>query len=122
VRWTVPIQTCWAIEARPDGQRNCTTVLDRRSASVRGKVVRQPCSEPSEIALVRLTQWFAGGGAVVLEWKSGYDDTYHFEGIEPGADLILQFNVRNPPPAVSLPRLSPGQRHIVPDMPLPLGC
>jgi hypothetical protein len=124
VRWSLPIQTCWAIEARPSGQRNCTTVLSGTSASIRGRTVPEPCSVPGEIPLLRLTQRFAGGGAVLLQWKSGYDGTYHFEGIEPGADLVLELNVtsRNPPPAMHLPRLSPGERFVVPDVSVAIGC
>jgi hypothetical protein len=63
---------------------------------------------------------FADGGAVVLSWRTGWDGEYRFEGLEPGADLVLEVGAEAP--AVHLPRLGPGQRYVVPDLTVPDGC
>jgi hypothetical protein len=121
-RWTLPLHRCWAIQAKPNSERSCTTVFSARSASISGRVVRQARTVPKAVAILRLTERFPGGGAVTREGKSGWDDRYRFEGIEPGAELLLEFDSLSPAPAVRLPRLSPGQRYVLPDISVPVGC
>jgi hypothetical protein len=118
--WTVPLQRCHASTARPDGEQTCTTVLNAHTASVVGSVVREPCSVPSVQAKIRLSQRFAGGGSVLFEWQAGWEGEYRFEGIEPGAELVLDFGPGTPP--MHLPRLAPGDRHVVPPVSLRVGC
>jgi hypothetical protein len=118
--WTIPYHHCTVLAARPDVRRTCAITYNARSASIAGKVLREPCGEPNQLADIHLTETFAGGGAVRLRWKTGWDGAYRFEGLEPGADLVLGLGSRMP--ALRLPRLSPGQRYVVPDLTVPDGC
>lgn len=120
VTWTIPFHRCTVIEARPDGKQICAITFDSRSASITGRVTRQPCGRPHVLADVRLTHRFVDGGAVALRWKTGWDGEYRFEGIQPGADLVLDLGPNTP--TVQLPRLAPGQRHTVQDISVQQGC
>jgi hypothetical protein len=51
---------------------------------------------------------------------TGWDGAYRFEGLEAGADLALDFGSGKP--EVPLPRLSAGERYVVPDLTAPGGC
>jgi hypothetical protein len=112
--WTIPFDRCVVIEARPDPEQSCATVFDAQSASIAGRVIRAPCGDPHPLASISLTERFAGGGAVTRTWLTGWGGQFRFEGIEPGADLLLEVGFGNP--AVDLPALSPGERHTVEDI------
>jgi hypothetical protein len=118
--WTIPFQHCEVLVPRPDGAEYCVVAFDARSASISGRVIREPCGRPDALADVRLTERFAGGGAIVRTWKTGWDGEYRFEGVEPGADLVLE--VGRTVPAVHLPRLGPGERKVVTNIAVPGGC
>jgi hypothetical protein len=118
--WTIPFHRCGVLADRPGGQSACEIHYDARAASIAGRVVRQPCGDPHALAPVRLVERFADGGAVVLTWKTGWDGEYRFEGIEPGADLVVQLD--DGATAVTMPRLGPGQRYVVPDISVPDHC
>lgn len=116
----IPFDHCDVLAPRPDREQSCTILLNAESAAVEGRVIRTPCGEPHTLANVRLTERFAGGGAVARTWKTGWDGRYRFEGVEPAADLVLEVDPRTP--AVELPRLAPGERYTVGDVPVPVGC
>ena len=59
---------------------------------------------------------------MVLEAKAGWDGMYEFEGLEPGAELLLEFDPISPAPPVQLPPLAPGGRHVVPEVVVPIAC
>jgi hypothetical protein len=117
---TVPFHRCTVLRARPDGRHTCALTYSRQSASVAGRVIRQPCGRPHALADIRLTQRSMSGGAVLLRWKTGWHGEYRFEGIEPGAELVLQLGSGTP--AVHLPRLAAGQRYTVQDISVGEGC
>lgn len=118
---TTPLPRCSPIEARPDGRQECDYGIDPGSASIVGTVARQPCSVAMALATVRLTQRFAAGGAVVFEWEAGWQGEYRFDGLEPGADLFLEFR-DNPEAAMALPALEPGEEYVAPEVPVFIGC
>jgi hypothetical protein len=120
VTWTIPLHTCTEVVIRPDGQRTCTLIYDERSASIAGRVVRQPCGTPLQNTDIRLTERFAGGGEARLRWKTGWDGGYRFEGLEAGASLALDLGPGTP--SIEIPPLSPGQRYTVPDLAAPGDC
>lgn len=117
--WTVPFDGCDVLSARPDREDPCTTSFDAQSASVAGRVIREPCGDPHVLAHILLTAEFAGGGAVVRSWKTGWDGGYRFEGIEPNSDLVLEVPGT---PAVHLPRVAMGEHYTVGDISVSGGC
>jgi hypothetical protein len=117
---TIPYHRCAVIAARPDRQHPCAIVYNSRSASITGTVVRQTCGGPYVFTDVHLREMYAGGGGAVLTWKTGWKGEYRFEGIEPGADLVLQLGPGTP--EVQLPRLAPGQRYDVGEISAPAQC
>ncbi len=117
---TVPYTRCEVIASRPDRQLACAITYDARSASIAGTLVRAPCGGPHRLAPIRLRETFAGGGAAVLAWRTGWQGEYRFEGIEPGAELVLQPGPGAPD--VPLPRLAPGQRYDVGEIRVAAGC
>jgi hypothetical protein len=117
---TIPFHRCAILAVRPGNQPTCAMRYDARSASIAGRVLRTPCGGPRVLGDLRLMERFADGGAVVLSWRTGWDGEYRFEGLEPGADLVLEVGAEAP--AVHLPRLGPGQRYVVPDVSVPDGC
>jgi hypothetical protein len=118
--WTIPFHSCTVLAARPGSHPPCTLDYNARSASIAGRVIQEPCGTPRQRAEIRLTEVFAGGGAIMLAWKTGWDGAYRFEGLEPGADLALDLGPGTP--AMRLPPLSPGQRYAVPDLAVSDGC
>jgi hypothetical protein len=117
---TIPYHRCEAIAPRPDRQLSCAITYNARSASIAGTLIREPCGGPHRLAEIRLRETFAGGGGAVLTWRSGWKGEYRFEGIEPGAELVLQPGPGTPD--VPLPRLAPGQRYDVGEIPVTAGC
>jgi hypothetical protein len=118
--WTIPYHRCTVLAQRPGLRHTCDIPFTARSASVAGRVVRQPCGGPQVLTDVNLVESFEGGGSLNLRWKTGWDGEYRFEGIEPGADLAVHLGPGTP--AVRLPRLSPGQRYTAPDISVTGGC
>jgi hypothetical protein len=118
--WTFPFHTCHVLAERADRKHACALNFNAESGFIGGRVIQEPCGAPHVLEEIRLTEKFAGGGAVVRTWKTGWNGEYRFEGIEPGADLVLELNPAAP--AVHLPRLGPGERYIVPEIPVPGGC
>jgi hypothetical protein len=118
--WTIPFHSCTVLAARPGAHHPCTINYDARTASIAGRVIREPCGKPHQLADIRLTETFAGSDAVSLRWRTGWDGAYRFEGLEPGTDLVLDLGSGTP--AMQLPRLSPGQRYAVPDLAVSDGC
>lgn len=120
VTWTIPFHHCRTVAAAPDGELSCPVDFDERSASLTGRILRQPCGEPDELALLRLTERFADGSAFIRSWKAGWDGSYRFEGITPGVDLVLD---RGPgTAAVTLTPLLPGERRELDDLVGIRGC
>lgn len=115
----IPFDHCEPLEAWPDGGPSCTTPFDARSASIAGRVIGEPCGEPHAMATIRLTERFAGGGAVIRTWKTGWYGEYRFEGIEPDAELLLEVGSEAP---VGLPPLAAGERYPVEDIFVAAGC
>jgi hypothetical protein len=118
--WRIPFDTCDTVEPRPDGRAPCVTLFNAQSASIAGRVVREPCGDPYLLEEIRLMVRFAGGGAVLRTWKTGWRGEYRFQGIEPDAELVLDLGPGSP--AVQLPRLGAGERYTVPDLSVPGGC
>ena len=83
-------------------------------------MVRPSCGEPEALTPVYLTETFADGGVIRLKWKTGWRGEYRFDGLEPGADLVLWLDPYGP--GVQLPRLAPGQRYPAQDLPALQGC
>jgi hypothetical protein len=117
---TIPFHRCTSLASRPDNQISCAIRYNAQSATVAGRVIREPCGDPDALADIHLMETFAAGGAVILTWKTGWDGGYRFEGIEPGAELSLRLDPERP--AVPLPRLGPGQHFTVGDISVPGGC
>ena len=115
----IPFDACDALAVRPGGVETCTTVINARSPSIAGRVIREACGEPHTLATVRLTERFAGGGAVVRTWTTGWGGEYRFEGLEPDSELVLEVSPAAP---VQLPPLSPGERYHVEDIFVAAGC
>lgn len=113
----IPFDACDVLTPRPDGEPSCATRLDARSASVAGRVMREPCGDPHTLATIRLTETLAGG-AVIRTWKTGWRGDYRFVGIEPGAELRLEIGAE----AVELPPLVDGERYTVDDISVAAGC
>lgn len=118
--WTVPFHRCQELAPRGDRDHACAIPFNGRSASIAGRVIREPCGDLHVLADIRLKETFAGGGAIVRTWKTGWDGRYRFEGIEPGADLVLDLGPGTF--EVHLPRLAPGERHIGSDIVVAAGC
>ena len=119
--WTIPFPRCTVLMPRSENSQTCAILHNVSSASISGRLIRQPCARPHALGEVRLTERFAGGGAVMRRWRAGWDGSYRFEGIEPGSELVLEVRgAPNVPVAapllVPLPRLAPGQRHAVQDI------
>ena len=118
--WSVPFTRCKVLAARPGQQQSCSISYNARSASITGRVTRSQCGEPHALADVRLIETFADGGSVRLSWRTDWKGRFRFEGIEPGADLVVDLGSASPP--VPLPRLGPGQRYDVGELTVPVDC
>ena len=117
---TIPFHRCEIVVPAADRTRTCEYVYNARSATITGRVLRQPCGRPHPVADIRLREKFTDGRTVIRSWKTGAEGEYRFDGIEPGAQLVLEL-----PPGtsvVSLPLLTPGQRYVVPDLSTSGGC
>jgi hypothetical protein len=117
----IPLPLCELLEARPDGGDACSAVFDASSATIAGNVARAPCSDPMRLAAVRLTERFADGGAVVWQWRGDWRGAYHFKGLRPGSDLLLEFSDPSAR-AIPIPALSPGGRYMAPEVTVAIGC
>jgi hypothetical protein len=115
----IPFDYCGVLDPRPDRDEPCKIILNAQSAAIEGRVIREPCGEPHTLADVRLTERFAGGGAIMRAWRTGWDGRYRFEGIESDSDLVLEVPGA---PAVELPRLAPGEGYTVSDVSVTVGC
>jgi hypothetical protein len=115
--WSIPLPRCHPREPRPDGRPVCAHTVGAGSASVLGRVVGA-CSGPRGLPVVSLTQRFPDGGMAEFEWKAGWDGSYAFRGLEPGAELFLE-GVGS---VGRLPALAAGERFVVPDVFAPIGC
>jgi hypothetical protein len=118
--WTIPFHRCAVVVASPDRGQYCTIHFVAESASIAGRVIREPCGDPHAMADIRLSESYAGGGTVIRSWKTDWDGRYRFEGIEPGAELVLDLGPGTSP--VPLPRSAPGERFIVSEISVPVGC
>jgi hypothetical protein len=118
--WTVPFHRCRELAPRADRDHACAISYNGQTASIVGRVIREPCGDPHILADIHLTERFAGGGAILRTWKTGWDGRYRFEGIEPGADLVLDLGPGTS--EVHLPRLAPGERHVGNNISVPGGC
>jgi hypothetical protein len=120
VTWTIPFHRCAVLADRPEPAQACMVTYNGESASIAGRVLRDGCGDPHVMADIRLMETFPDGGAVARTWRTGWDGTYRFEGIEPGAGLVLDLG--QGAPAVPLPPLAAGQRYSVRDISVPIGC
>jgi hypothetical protein len=64
---TIPFHRCGVLAASADRESPCTIRYNSQSASISGRVIREPCGTPYELADIRLTERFAGGGTIRLE-------------------------------------------------------
>lgn len=119
--WRIPLAGCTLIEAGPDGTIDCTTILDASSASIAGRVAPPVCGNAMNLVRVRLTERFAGGGAVVRELKTDWHGVYGFAGVQPTSDLSLEFDTGSSVVTADVPPLAPGERYVVPEVSLPTG-
>jgi hypothetical protein len=118
---TVPLPLCQVLEPVPGGGPPCDQVFHRNSATVVGRVARDPCSAPRPLTRVRLTERFASGGAIVRSWLAGWDGEYRFEGIEPGSELVLDFE-GHPEGTLQIQPLGPAGRFYAPEVHMPSTC
>lgn len=118
--WTIPFHRCESVLERRNGLPYCTTSFSSHSASIEGRMVREPCGDPHSLQQVQLTERFAEGGAFIRSWRTGWDGRYRFEGIEPGSELVLDPGTGAS--VIPLPRLSPGERYRLDDIVVPGGC
>jgi hypothetical protein len=116
--WIIPFHQCEAVQGRPDGEPFCRSTFSARSASIAGTLLREGCGDAAVLMNVYLTELFADGTSITRSWKSGWDGTYRFEGIEPGAELLLRAG--NGGTAVVLPPLAPGESFAVEDIAVPV--
>jgi hypothetical protein len=119
--WTLPLPLCRLLEAKPGAGEDCAAVLDARSASIVGRVTLDPCGRSAHLPTVRLTERYPGGGAIRWEWKTDWDGAYRFEGLEPGAELVLELDGYTAG-GIQIPPLEPGQRYVAPHLTLPNTC
>jgi hypothetical protein len=119
--WTLPLPLCRLLEAKPGAGEDCAAVLDARSASIVGRVTLDPCGRSAHLPSVRLTERYPGGGAIRWEWKTDWDGAYRFEGLEPGAELVLELDGYTAG-GIQIPPLEPGQRYVAPHLTLPNTC
>lgn len=117
----VPMVGCYPVEARPDGREGCMAVFDGASASIVGRVARDPCGDPGRLTSVHLTERHPGGGAVVWAWQTDWGGFYHFAGLEPGSELALEFG-GHPAGTIHVPPLAPGERYYAPLVTMPSSC
>lgn len=117
---TIPFDACEPLVPGPDHEELCAILFDAASASIAGRVIREPCGDPHALASIRLTARFADGSAVIREWRTGWWGQYRFEGIEPNAELLLDLGPETT--AVQLPPLAAGERYTVEDISVPGGC
>jgi hypothetical protein len=117
--WTIPFHTCTVLAPRPD-RAACELVYNARSASISGRVVRQPCGAPHALRPIRLVEEFTGGGAIVRTWSTGVNGEYRFPGIEPGTRLVVELEPGVP--VLRPPQLRAGERHVAEDIAVHTGC
>jgi hypothetical protein len=120
VSWTIPFHRCFVLTFRPGPRQACEALYNAESAEVAGRVVRAPCADAHAMAEIRLTERFAGGGAAMRIWRTGWDGGYRFEGIEPGSELVIDAGAGTS--AVHIPPLGAGQRYHAPLLSVPGGC
>lgn len=116
---TIPFDACEPLGPEPDGLGACATEITARTASIEGRVIREPCGDPWALEPIRLLS-STGDGGVIRTWKTGWHGQYRFHGIEPDTDLVLELGPDAPD--VHLPRLEEGQEHTVPDIFVAGGC
>lgn len=116
---TIPFVFCQQLQPRADGQPACDLTFNAQSTSISGRLVRAPCNAPVALRNVGLTEIFPAGGAIRLNWQTGWDGRFRFEGLEPGADLVLDLGAATP---VALPRLVSGQEHLLGQIAVPGDC
>jgi len=117
--WAVPLSRCNPKEPRPDSVPVCDHVVGASSAAIEGRVTGD-CNHLSRLPKIHLTENFVGGGTAIFEWEAGWRGSYAFDGLEPGADLVLE--VEGAPDAVHVPPLAARQRYFVPDISVPISC
>ena len=115
--WTIPFHRCEIAGDTPADGFFCTTVFDDRSASIEGRLIPGPCANAVSMVDIYLTERLPGGASYTRSWKSGWDGRYRFEGIEAGAELSLRLD--SDTEAADLPVLAPGERYVVPELPVP---
>lgn len=116
--WVVPLPRCNPKEARPAGPPVCGLDVGDGSAAIAGRVIGT-CGGANPLPSIHLTERFPGGGTAIFEWSTSWRGTFELEGLEPGADLVLEIQGASP---VNLPRLAPGERYFLPDVFLAPGC
>lgn len=117
--WSIPLPLCDPQDPRPDGQPTCGHVVGAASTSITGRLVTE-CVRPRSLPDIVLTEEFAGGGTAIFDWHASWKGTYAFEGLEAGADIAL--NIQGASTTVRVPALTPGERYVVPDVPVRIDC
>ena len=117
---TSPFHVCEIRLPRQDRTNPCEATYNSRSASVVGRVIRQPCGAAHALQPIRIVEEFANGGAIARRWTTGPSGEYRFEGLEPGSLFVLELTPGTA--AVRLPALAPGERYVAPDIVVPAGC
>lgn len=118
--WKVPFHRCAFGPAPPDVVQSCTTTFNASSASIVGRVVREPEGCAHALMDLHLTERLANGDSMTRRWRTGFDGEYRFDGVQPGAELTLDVFAGTPP--VRLPALEPGQRYVVDDIAVAWPC
>lgn len=119
---TIPFHRCDVVRPRPGSGRaqTCEFVFNDESASLEGRVLRQPCGAPAVAANIRMVEEFEDGGIVVRRWRTGPEGEYRFEALEPGTRRYIELTPGVP--LVQLPPILPGQRYSVQDLSITGGC
>ena len=115
--WTIPFHRCLIRAGTPPDDAFCATTVNGQSASVVGRLRESACGGSNSLVEVLLTETAAGGRTQTRWWKSGWDGSFRFEGIEPGAELYLQLGIDGP--VIPLPALRPGERYRMEDIAVP---
>lgn len=118
--WTIPFHRCRNLAPPEQVGQDCSMEFSGESASISGRVMREPCGDPHTFGEVRLREAFDDGREMLRTWKTGWHGEYRFEGITPGAELFLDLGPGTP--ELPLPRLSAGERAAVDDLFVPDQC